>query len=250
MSVYDGVFGGWGRERSVKQHATGVSLWWGWTSTVSVYKSSSQSIAAVRSVGMTVESHPSPTAPEVNIKTFPSPPHYPKNRRLYRGTCFRKFSKLLRTKIQNVKTEVLGFVTSGKGVNTRTNNLRVHTADFDTGTTSIRITACSGWLEWRSHGCPKVMSTTNIYYSTKLFTFICKWIRVRANGFKTHTKISVYMCQNKLIMWSLLKPQPTKQELWPKTIELPISLIVQHHNKIHHKSKWQLFSSRKWLKFA
>jgi hypothetical protein len=41
---------------------------------VSVYKSSPQSIAVVRRVGMTVRSHPSPTALEANIKTFPSPP--------------------------------------------------------------------------------------------------------------------------------------------------------------------------------
>jgi hypothetical protein len=81
----------------------------------------------------------------------------------------------------------------------------------------------------------------NVYYSTKIFTFICKWIRVQANGFKRHTQSSLYMCQNRLIMWSLLKPQPTKQELRPKTIQPPLSLIVQHHNKTHHKSKWQLF---------
>jgi hypothetical protein len=46
----------------------------GWTTTVSMYKPSPQNIAAVRRVGMTVESHPSPTAPEADIKTFPSPP--------------------------------------------------------------------------------------------------------------------------------------------------------------------------------
>jgi hypothetical protein len=82
-----------------------------------------------------------------------------------------------------------------KGVNTRTDNLRVHTASFDTRTTSVRTTALShnivficrdinalgthecyfgkifdygdqtersGWLEWRSHGCPKVTGTTSI----------------------------------------------------------------------------------------
>jgi hypothetical protein len=35
---------------------------------------SPQSIAVVRREGMTVESHPSPTAPKADIKTFPSPP--------------------------------------------------------------------------------------------------------------------------------------------------------------------------------
>ncbi len=49
----------------------------GWTTTVSVYKPSPQSIAVVRRVGMTIGSHPSPTAPETDIKTFPSPPSPP-----------------------------------------------------------------------------------------------------------------------------------------------------------------------------
>jgi len=49
----------------------------GWTATVSVYKSSPQSIVAVQRVGMTVGSHPSPTALEADIKTFP-PPQLPK----------------------------------------------------------------------------------------------------------------------------------------------------------------------------
>jgi hypothetical protein len=36
-----------------------------------MYKSSPQSIADVRKVGMMVESHPSPIASEADIKTFP-----------------------------------------------------------------------------------------------------------------------------------------------------------------------------------
>jgi hypothetical protein len=131
-----------------------------------MYKSSPQSIAAIRRVGLTVGSHPSPTALKADIKTFPSPlsPNYRKNRRLYRGACFQKFPKLSGTKVQNARTKVLGFLTSGKGVNTRTNNLRVHTAGSDTRTTSIETTACSRWLEWRSHGCLKVTSTTSMSY--------------------------------------------------------------------------------------
>jgi hypothetical protein len=133
----------------------------GWTTTVSVYKPSPQNIAVVRRVGMTIGSHPSPIAPEVDIKTFPPAPHYRKNWRLYRRACFRKFPKLSGTKVQNVRTGVLGFLTWGKGVNTQTDNLRVHTAGSDTHTTSIGTTAHSGWLEWRSHGCSKVTGTTN-----------------------------------------------------------------------------------------
>jgi hypothetical protein len=135
----------------------------GWTTMVSVYKPFPQNIVVVRRVGMTVGSHPSPIAPEADIKTFPSPPpNYRKNRQLYRGACFRKFPKLSGTKVQNVRTGVLGFLTSGKGVNTQTDNLRVHTIGFDTRTTSVGTTACSRWLEWRSHGCPKVTGTTSV----------------------------------------------------------------------------------------
>jgi len=69
---------------------------------------------------------------------------------------------------------------SDKGVNTRTDNLRVHTAGSDTRTMSVGTTARSGWLEWRSHGCPKVMGTTSInwkgriYMGAHLFSF-CSW---------------------------------------------------------------------------
>jgi hypothetical protein len=135
----------------------------GWTTTVFVYKSSPQSIATVWRVGMTIRSHLSPITPEADIKIFPPPPppHYRKNRRLYRGVCFWKFPKILGTKIQNVKTGVLSFLTSSKGVNTRTDNLRVHTAGSDTRTMSVETTARLRWLEWRSHGCPKVTGTTS-----------------------------------------------------------------------------------------
>jgi hypothetical protein len=165
LRLSNGGFGGWGRERPVKQQVTGVSLWWGWTTTVSVYKSFPQIIAAIQRVGMTVGSHPYPTAPDAVKKTLPPPPppppHYRKNRRLYRGVCFWKFPKLSGTKVQNVRTEVLGFLTLGKGVNTRTDNLKVHMAGSNTHTTSVGTTMRSRWLEWRSHGCPKVTGTTS-----------------------------------------------------------------------------------------
>ncbi len=77
-------------------------------------------------------------------KNLPLPPHYRKNRWLYRGVCFLKFPKLSGTKVQNVRIGVLGFlIPSGKGVNTRTDNLRVHTAGFDTRTTSVETTTLS-----------------------------------------------------------------------------------------------------------
>jgi hypothetical protein len=144
-----------------------------WTTTIFVYKPSPQSIAVVRRVGMTVGSHPSPTAPEADIKTFPTPPPPPphrKNRRLYRG--FRKFSKLLGTKVQSVRTGVLGFLTTGNGINSRTDNLRVHTTGSDNRTTSVGTIARSGWLEWRSHMCSKVTGTTSFYSFKKCICFV------------------------------------------------------------------------------
>jgi hypothetical protein len=160
---------------------------------VSVYKPSPQSIATVRRVGMTVGSHPSPTAPEADIKTFPSPPppNYQKNRQLYRGACFRKFPKLLGTKVQNVRTKVLGFLTLGKGVNTRTDNLRVHTAGSDTRTTSVETTTRSGWLEWRSHGCPKVTGTTSNNNITKRKHLSCVII-LMATSIVIHTSNIIF----------------------------------------------------------
>ncbi len=133
----------------------------GWTTTVSVYKLSPQSIAAVRRVGMTVRSHPSPIAPEADIKAFPSPPTTERTDGYIEERVFRKFPKLSRTKVQNVKIEVLSFFMSGKGINTRIDNLRVHMAGSDTRTTSVETTACLGWPEWCNHGCPKVTGTTS-----------------------------------------------------------------------------------------
>jgi hypothetical protein len=59
---------------------------------------------------------------------------------------------------------------SGKGVNTQTDNLRVHTAGSDTHTTSVRTIARSEWLEWHSHECPKVTATTALSHN---IVFIC-----------------------------------------------------------------------------
>jgi len=98
----------------------------------------------------------------------PSPPHTSERidgyiffRRLYTGACFLKILKLSRIKVQNVRIGVLGFLTMDNGINTRNDNLRVHTADSNIRTTSVETTARSRWLEWRRHGCPKVMGTTN-----------------------------------------------------------------------------------------
>jgi hypothetical protein len=164
LSVCDRGFGGWGRERSVTQWATGVSLWRGLDHhgfCVQIVSTKHCSRPKGRNDGRIASLSHRTRGGYKNLLP-PPPPHYRKNWRLYRGVCFRKFPKLSGTKVQNVRTGVSGFLTLGKGINTRTDNLRVHTASFDTCTTSVGTTARSGWLEWRSHGCLKVKGTTSI----------------------------------------------------------------------------------------
>jgi hypothetical protein len=165
VSQSDGGFGGWGRERPVKQRATGVSLWRGLDHHgfhVQTVSTKHCSRPKCRNDGRIASLSHRIRGGYKNLP-LPPPPNYRKNRWLYRGTCFWKFPKLSGTKVQNVRTGVLGFLTSGKGVNTRIDNLRVHMTSSDTRTTSVGTTACSGWLEWRSHGCPKVTCTTSNY---------------------------------------------------------------------------------------
>jgi len=105
---------------------------------------SPQSIAAVRREGMTIGSHPSPTAPEADIKTFPSPPLIEKTGGYIEERVFGNFQNFREPRFKMSK---LGFWVfsplSGKGVNTRIDNLRVHTTSSDTHTTSVGTTALS-----------------------------------------------------------------------------------------------------------
>jgi hypothetical protein len=144
--------GGWGRWSSGRSsrfpHRPGVQTrtW------------SPQSIAAVRRKGMTVRSHPSPTAPVAAIKTFPPPPPITKRTDGY-------IEELSGIKVQNVKTGFWVFsLPSGKGVNTWTDNLRVHTAGSDTRTTSIGTTALSHNIVFicRGYKCLRVGPTSVI----------------------------------------------------------------------------------------
>jgi hypothetical protein len=155
------VLGGWGRERPVKQRTTGVSLWWrldhhGFrvqtVSTKHCNRPKGRNDGRIASLSHRTRG---------GYKNLPPPLNYRKNRRLYRGTCFRKFPKLSGTKVQNVRTGVLGFLMSSKRINIRIDNLKVHTVGSDTCTTSIGTIARSGWLEWRNYECPKVMGTTS-----------------------------------------------------------------------------------------
>ncbi len=94
--------------------------------------------------GMTVESHPSPTAPEADIKTFPSPPTTERTDGYIEERVFANFQNFREPRFKMSEPEfwVLS-PPSGKGVNTRTDNLRVHTAGSNTRTTSVGTTALS-----------------------------------------------------------------------------------------------------------
>jgi len=89
---------------------------------------SPQSIATVRREGMTVGSHPSPTAPEADIKTFPSPPTPPTTERIGGYIEERVFGNFQNFREPKFKMSEPGFwvfsPSSGKGANTRTDNLR------------------------------------------------------------------------------------------------------------------------------
>jgi hypothetical protein len=135
---------------------------------------SPQNIASIRREGMTVGSHPSPTAPEADIKTFPSPPPPPPTTERMGGYIEeRVFGNFQNFREPRFKMSEPGFwvfsPSLGKGVNTWTNNLRVHTVGSDTRTMLVETTARLGWLEWRSHGCPKVTGTTSYNLFIKYF---------------------------------------------------------------------------------
>jgi hypothetical protein len=105
---------------------------------------SPQSIAAVRREGMTVGSHPSPTAPEADIKTFPSAPTTERTGGYIEERVFGNFQNFWEPRFKMLEPGFWVFSPlSGKGVNARTDNLRVHTAGSDTRTTSVGTTALS-----------------------------------------------------------------------------------------------------------
>jgi hypothetical protein len=105
---------------------------------------SPQSIAAVWREGMTVGSHPSPNTPEADIKTFPSPPPTERTGGYIEERVFGNFQNFRELRFKMSKPGFWVFSpSSGKGVNTRTDNLRVHTANSDTRTTSIGTIALS-----------------------------------------------------------------------------------------------------------
>jgi hypothetical protein len=90
---------------------------------------------------MTVRSHPSPTAPEADIKTFPSPPTIERTDNYIEERVFENFQNFQEPRFKMLEPGFWVFSPpSGKGVNIRTDNLRVHTAGSDTRTTSVGTT--------------------------------------------------------------------------------------------------------------
>jgi hypothetical protein len=94
---------------------------------------------------MTVGSHPSPTTSEADIKTFPSPPPTTERTGGYtEERVFGNFQNFQEPRFKMSKPKFWVFSPpSGKGANTRTDNLRVHTAGSDTHTMSVGTTALS-----------------------------------------------------------------------------------------------------------
>jgi hypothetical protein len=92
---------------------------------------------------MMVGLHPSPTAPEADIKTFPSPTiervgGYIEER------VFENFQNFREPRFKMLESEFWVFSPpSSKGVNTRIDNLRVHMVGSDTRTMSIGTTTLS-----------------------------------------------------------------------------------------------------------
>jgi len=85
---------------------------------------------------MTVGSHPSPTAPKADTKTFPSPSNIERTNGYIEERVFGNFQNFQEPRFKISEPGFWVFSPpSGKGVNTQTDNLRVHTAGSDTRTT-------------------------------------------------------------------------------------------------------------------
>jgi hypothetical protein len=96
---------------------------------------------------MTVESHPFPTALEADKKTTPPPPPPPTTERTggyIEELVFGNFQNFQEPRFKMSEPRFWVFSPPlSKGVNTRTDNLRVHTTSSDTRTTSIGTIALS-----------------------------------------------------------------------------------------------------------
>jgi hypothetical protein len=93
---------------------------------------------------MSVKLHPSPTAPAAYIKKPSPPPPPPTIERTNGYIEERVFENFQNFREPGFKMSESGFWVfsppSGKGVNTRTDNMRVHTAAYDTRTRSVVTT--------------------------------------------------------------------------------------------------------------
>jgi hypothetical protein len=150
VSVSDGVFGV-GRERPVKQWATGVSLWRGWTTTVSApVRCRNQDLISTKHRSRPKGKNDGRIASlshhtRGGYKNLPLPPPTTERTGGYIEECvFRNFQNFQEPKFKMSEPGFWVFSPpSGKGVNTWTDNLRVHTASSDTRIMSVGTTALS-----------------------------------------------------------------------------------------------------------
>jgi hypothetical protein len=141
-SVCDGGFGGWGRERPVKQQAT--------TTVSTPARCTNQDLISTKHCSRPKGRNDGQIASlshrtRGGYKNLPLPP--PTTERIGGYMEERVFGNFQNFREPRFKMSKSGFWVfsplSSKGVNTRTDNLRVHTASFDTRTTSVGTTALS-----------------------------------------------------------------------------------------------------------
>jgi hypothetical protein len=94
---------------------------------------------------MMIGSHPFPTAPKADIKTFPSPPPTTERTGDYiEERVFRNFQNFREPSFKILEPGFWVFsLPLGKGVNTQIDNLKVHTTGSDTRTTLVETTVLS-----------------------------------------------------------------------------------------------------------
>jgi hypothetical protein len=180
LSVCDGGLGGWGKESRWSSRRPVLVCDGGWTTTVSApTRCTNQDLISTkhrihpkgRNDGR-IASLSHRTRGGYKNLPLPSPPP-PTTERMGGYIEERVFGNFQNLREPRFKMSEPGFwvfsPSLGKGVNTWTNNLRVHTVGSDTRTMLVETTARLGWLEWRSHGCPKVTGTTSYNLFIKYF---------------------------------------------------------------------------------
>jgi hypothetical protein len=141
MYVYDGGFGGWGRERPMKQRVTTTVSTPARCTNQDLISTKHRSRPKGRNDGRIASlSHRT----RGGYKNLPLPPATERTGGYMEERVFRNFQNFWEPRF---KMSELGFWVfsppSSKGINTRTDNMRVHMAGSDTRTTSVGTTALS-----------------------------------------------------------------------------------------------------------